>query len=251
MFGASALAKSPALAIFHAVLDPALGRAPTLPARRRLQLAFGCAGRWLRCLRRIALMSGQRLWVPGIAVARTIFDIGALVQKGRRQLAISAPVEIDHVLYLAAGMAIDEQPAPGTGLRAAARILAELRSGGTEAHRDRKAIAQAHAHGAEKAAPGRPAVPLLIVKRANGTLPPAFPIAIPILPRSLLPAQSAKNLLEPVGCGEDLRDWGGDLRRGRGADRLGGPEGVRAEPAAEARKRNAKPRQTCRDKRNK
>src|SRR5262245_15126221 len=189
-------------------------------------------------------MSGQGLLVPGIAVARTIFDIGALVQKGRRQLAISAPVEIDHVLYLAAGMAIDEQPAPGTGLRAAARILAELRSGGTEAHRDRKAIAQAHAHGAEKAAPGRPAVPLLIVKRANGTLPPAFPIAIPILPRSLLPAQSAKNLLEPVGCGEDLRGW-------RGADQLGGAEGVRAEPAAEARKRHAKPRQTCRDKRNK
>ena len=68
-------------------------------------------------------MSGPRLLVPRIAVARTIFDIGALVQKGGRELAISIPIEVDHVLQLGAGIAIDEQPARGTGLRAAARIL--------------------------------------------------------------------------------------------------------------------------------
>src|SRR5262245_75617 len=222
------------------VLNPALAAAPT-PIRTcgRLELASGFGG-LPALLCRVGLVSGKRLLVPRIAVARTIFDVGDLVQKGGRELAIGAPVEVDHILNVAAGIAIDEETARRAGLCAAARVLGKLRPGGAEAHRDRKAIAQTHAHGAEITAAASAAVPLLIVERAEETILPALPTRIPILARSLVAPQAAKNLFEPF----DRRP---ELRMGERAGQIGWAERLRAEPAGEARQFRANTHQTRRD----
>src|SRR5262252_7912827 len=99
------------------VLNPAFAAVPTrFRTRRRLELASGLVGGLRALLCCVGLVPGQRLLVPRIAMACTIFDVGALVQKGGRQLAIGAPIEVDHILNVAAGIAIDEETACWAGL---------------------------------------------------------------------------------------------------------------------------------------
>jgi hypothetical protein len=100
-----------------------------------------------------------------------------LVQEGGGEPAIGAAVEVDHIFHIAAGIAVDEQSACRTGLRAAPRILGKLRARRAEAQWDWKTVAEANTQRPEIAALTAAAWALRViakgVERALAAIPAA------------------------------------------------------------------------------